>query len=429
MAMDTIYALATARGRAGVAVIRISGPAARMVAERLTGSLPEHGRGLRVVRNMAGEVLDEALVLTFAKGRSFTGAGVVELHLHGSRAVIDVVLRELSEQPELRLAQAGEFTRQALENGRLDLSQVEGLADLVDAETEAQRRQAMRVMSGGLGRKADQWKRDLLRAMALLEAVIDFAEEDVPVDVTPEVTATLERCRQAMQVEMDGVVAAERIRDGFEVAIIGAPNMGKSTLLNHLAGREAAIISDVPGTTRDVIEVRMDLRGLPVTLLDTAGLRESTDAVEAIGIARARERAQQADVRVHLVTPEEIDTVTEGPKDIVRIGRCDRYSPGLSGVSGLTGAGVDELLSAISDRLSSRALGAGVAIRERHREALSVGVEHMERCLSIVSESHGALDLAAEELRLGVRTLDTLVGRVDVEDILGEIFSSFCIGK
>ncbi len=427
--MDTIYALATARGRAGVAVIRISGPMAHAAAERLTGSLPEHGRGLRLVRNAAGEVLDEALVMTFAEGRSFTGARVVELHLHGSRAVIDVVLRELADAPELRMAQAGEFTRQALESGRLDLSQVEGLADLVDAETEAQRRQAMRVMAGGLGQKADLWKRDLLRAMALLEAVIDFADEDVPVDVTPEVTATLRRCRRAMQTEMDGVSAAERIRDGFEVAIIGAPNMGKSTLLNHLAGREAAIISDVPGTTRDVIEVRMDLKGLPVTLLDTAGLRESTDTVEAIGIARARQRAKDADVRVHLVLPEDFSQIAQGPNDIVRVGRSDRYDIDIEGVSGLTGEGVDRLLTEISERLTARTLGAGVAIRERHREALGAGINHLDRCLALVRGMSETLDLAAEELRLAVRALDTLVGRVDVEDILGEIFSSFCIGK
>ncbi|MCP1167613.1 tRNA uridine-5-carboxymethylaminomethyl(34) synthesis GTPase MnmE [Limimaricola litoreus] len=426
--MDNIYALATARGRAGVAVVRISGPAAHGVAERMAGPLPRHGRGLRRLRSAGGEVLDEALVLTFEKGRSFTGAPVVELHLHGSRAVINAVLHELSQQPELRLAQPGEFTRQALENGRLDLSQVEGLADLVDAETEAQRRQAMRVMSGGLGQKADLWKRDLLRAMALLEATIDFADEDVPVDVTPEVLEILARCEDAMRAEMQGVGAAERIRDGFEVAIIGAPNMGKSTLLNHLAGREAAIISDIPGTTRDVIEVRMDLRGLPVTLLDTAGLREAGDEVEAIGIARARQRAETADIRVHLVTADDFVTRADRPDDLVRVGRADREPSGYPGVSGLTGFGVPELLDEIAGRLEKRSEGAGVAIRERHREALMSGIAALQDCRA-TAESTDMLDLAAEDLRVAVRTLDSLVGRVDVEDVLGEIFSSFCIGK
>ncbi|MGR3395352.1 MULTISPECIES: tRNA uridine-5-carboxymethylaminomethyl(34) synthesis GTPase MnmE [Paracoccaceae] len=427
--MDTIYALATARGRAGVAVIRISGPKALRAAERLAGALPEHGRGLRILRDGQGEVLDQALVLTFAEGRSFTGAVVVELHLHGSRAVINAVLARLSELEGLRLAEAGEFTRQALENGRLDLSQVEGLADLVDAETEAQRRQAMRTMAGGLGKKADLWKRDLLRAMALLEAVIDFAEEDVPVDVTPEVVEILDRCDAAMRCEMDGVGVAERIREGFEVAIIGAPNMGKSTLLNHLAGRDAAIISDVPGTTRDVIEVRMELRGLPVTLLDTAGLRDSADEVESIGIARARSRAASADIRVHLVAPEEVKTVESGPDDIVRIARSDMFDDARPGISGRTGAGVSSLLDEISARLGERSQGAGVAIRERHRLALRDGIDYIARCRRILPEGNVALDLAAEELRLAVRALDSLVGRVDVEDVLGEIFSSFCIGK
>ncbi|PSK88417.1 tRNA modification GTPase trmE [Limimaricola soesokkakensis] len=427
--MDTIYALATARGRAGVAVVRISGPSARLAAERMAGALPKHGRGLRTLRDGEGEALDEALVLTFAEGRSFTGAEVVELHLHGSRAVINAVLTRLSEMPGLRLAEAGEFTRQALENGRLDLSQVEGLADLIDAETEAQRRQAMRSMAGGLGEKADLWKRDLLRAMALLEAVIDFAEEDVPVDVTPEVIELLDRCETAMRREMEGVGAAERIREGFEVAIIGAPNMGKSTLLNYLAGRDAAIISDVPGTTRDVIEVRMELRGLPVTLLDTAGLRDSDDEVEAIGIARARSRAASADLRLHLVVPEDYDHGFSGPDDIVRIGRADLQADPRLGISGKTGAGVSELLDEIAGRLSERTLGAGVAIRERHRLALRDGIEHINHCRDILPEGTMSLDLAAEELRLAVRALDSLVGRVDVEDILGEIFSSFCIGK
>ncbi len=426
--MDTIYALATARGRAGVAVVRISGPSARLAAERMAGALPEHGRGLRTLRDGEGEALDEALVLTFAEGRSFTGAEVVELHLHGSRAVINAVLARLSEMPGLRLAEAGEFTRQALENGRLDLSQVEGLADLIDAETEAQRRQAMRSMAGGLGEKADLWKRDLLRAMALLEAVIDFAEEDVPVDVTPEVIELLDRCETAMRREMEGVGVAERIREGFEVAIIGAPNMGKSTLLNYLAGRDAAIISDVPGTTRDVIEVRMELRGLPVTLLDTAGLRDSDDEVEAIGIARARSRAASADLRLHLVASEDYDDGISGPDDIVRIGRADLQTDPRPGISGKTGAGVSELLDEIAGRLSERTLGAGVAIRERHRLALRDGIEHINRCRDILPEGTVSLDLAAEELRLAVRALDSLVGRVDVEDILGEIFSSFCIG-
>ncbi len=239
----------------------------------------------------------------------------------------------------------------------------------------------------------------------------------------------LDRSADAMRREMDGVAAAERIRDGFEVAIIGAPNMGKSTLLNHLAGRDAAIISDVPGTTRDVIEVRMDLRGLPVTLLDTAGLRDSVDQVEAIGIGRARERAAAADIRLHLVSPEAFDTALAGPDDLVRIARSDLHDADPRGISGLTGQGVPELLDELADRLEARSASAGVAIRERHRVALREGLAHIARCRELLPSGGIAHDLAAEELRLAVRALDSLVGRVDVEHILGEIFSSFCIGK
>ncbi|MFT6075012.1 MAG: tRNA modification GTPase, partial [Yoonia sp.] len=249
----------------------------------------------------SGELLDEALILCFDAGKSFTGEEVVELQLHGSPAVVSAVMRVLGSNSELRQAEAGEFTRRALENGRLDLAEVEGLADLIDAETESQRKQAVRVFSGALGALADGWRTKLIRAAALLEATIDFADEEVPFDVTPEVRELLDSVASEMQREADGVRAAERVRDGFEVAIIGAPNVGKSTLLNMLAGRDVAITSEIAGTTRDVIEVRMDLNGLPVTLLDTAGLRETDDIVEGLGVARAQERAERADLRIHLI--------------------------------------------------------------------------------------------------------------------------------
>lgn len=424
--MDTIYALASARGKAGVAVLRLSGPAAFFIARELCGTLPEPRRAaLRSLRK-SGHILDHALVLTFPQGQSFTGEEVVEFHLHGSIAVTQAVLNALSEYPGLRLAEAGEFTRRALENGRLDLTQVEGLADLIDAETEAQRRQAARVLSGAMGEKVEEWRRGLVRAAALIEATIDFADEDVPQDVTPEVRGLLSSVLQSLQQEQAGFRAAERIREGFEVAIVGAPNAGKSTLLNALAGREAAITSEYAGTTRDVIEVRMDIGGLAVTLLDTAGLRKSGDPVEQIGIDRGIARAQSADLRVFLMSDDVISDLIPIDDDIVLSGKADVTG---HGVSGKTGQGVPELLSAISDRLTRRSAGAGLVVRERHRQAVARAIGAMESALHEVEKGASRAEIAAAELRVAIRALESLVGRVDVESLLDEIFSSFCIGK
>ncbi|MEI4471900.1 tRNA uridine-5-carboxymethylaminomethyl(34) synthesis GTPase MnmE [Frigidibacter sp. MR17.24] len=424
--MDTIYALASARGRAGVAVIRISGPEAFATVHHLAGAVPEPRRSsLRTLRD--GElVLDQALVLTFAAGSSFTGEASAELHLHGSIATVNAVLQALSRRPGLRLAEAGEFTRRALENGCLDLAQVEGLADLIDAETEAQRRQAFRVLSGAIGARTEEWRARLIRAAALIEATIDFADEDVPVDVSPEVLSLLDGMLADLRREVAGAAMAERIRDGFEVAIVGLPNAGKSTLLNRLAGREAAITSEVAGTTRDVIEVRMDLAGLAVTLLDTAGLRETEDVVEAIGVRRAIDRAAAADLRIFLVSddglPPGIDPVDQ---DIVIRGKAD----GGGGVSGKTGAGVSELVAKVTALLEARAGDAALVTRERHRLAIALAIEAIESAALAVRNGAEAAELAAEDLRRAIRALDSLVGRVDVEHLLGEIFASFCIGK
>ena len=425
--METIFALATAQGRAGVAVVRLSGPQALSAAARLCGAVPP-ARGVRRLTDASGDLLDEALVLRFEKGRSFTGEEVVELHLHGSPAVVRAVLRALGDMPDLRQAEAGEFTRRALENGRLDLAEVEGLADLIDAETEGQRKQAVRVFSGALGALADGWRQKLIRAAALLEATIDFADEDVPVDVTPEVSALLSEVMEEMRTEAEGVGMAERLREGLEVAIIGAPNVGKSTLLNRLAGRDVAITSEVAGTTRDVIEVHMDLAGLPVTVLDTAGLRETDDLVEGMGVARARARASQADMRIHLLSKGD-KVPPSGPDDLIVWGKADlEATDGLS-VSGKTGAGISDLILAMTERLRQKVGGIGIAMRERHRVALMRAVSALEAAERGLEAKHGMTDLIAEDLRSAVRAVDSIVGRVDVEQVLDEIFASFCIGK
>lgn len=421
---DTIFALASARGKAGVAVFRVSGPLAHEAIGQLC-RLPERVGLRRLVWH--GEVLDEALVLVFQEGASFTGEAAVELQIHGSAAVVKAVSRVLGDLG-LRLAEPGEFTRRALENGRLDLAQVEGLADLIDAETEAQRRQAMRVLSGAIGQRAEGWRKRMIRAGALVEATIDFADEDVPVDVTPEVFDLIDILLEELRREIAGTGVAERVRDGFEVAILGAPNAGKSTLLNALAGREAAITSEVAGTTRDVIEVRMDLGGLAVTLLDTAGLRETEDRVEQIGVKRAMERARAADLRIFLLDqPDEALMLAPQGEDIVVLGKADLRGGG--GVSGRTGQGVDDLVAQVTAVLAEKAASTGVMTRERHRVAMIRAVEAMESARLQLQRPGVAAELVAADLRRAAQALDVLVGRVDVENLLDEIFSSFCIGK
>lgn len=426
--MDTIFALATAQGRAGVAVVRLSGPAATGCVRRLVSDVPQ-SRGVRRLFDPVGELLDEALILRFAAGKSFTGEEVVELHLHGSPAVVAAVMRVLGDMDDLRQAEAGEFTRRALENGRLDLAEVEGLADLIDAETESQRKQAVRVFSGALGALAEAWRTRLIRAAALLEATIDFADEEVPVDVSPEVRALLADVSAQMRKEAEGVRVAERVRDGFEVAIIGAPNVGKSTLLNRLAGRDVAITSEVAGTTRDVIEVRMDLGGLPVTLLDTAGLRDTDDVVEALGVARARERAEQADMRIHLVMDVADAPQGLGDDDMVVRAKADIQGGSGHAISGKTGAGVDALIVHLTERLNTKVGTIGIAMRERHRVAMLRAIGYMDAAEHAMDEGAVMTDLIAEELRSAIRAVDSIVGRVDVEQVLDEIFASFCIGK
>ena len=425
--MNTIFALASAQGRAGVSIIRLSGPDAKEAVAKFVSHLPNNRvAGLRILIDDAGEPLDHALVLCFDGPRSFTGEDVVELHLHGSIAVVQSVLRVLGDSGLARLADPGEFTRRALENGRMDLAQVEGLADLIESETEAQRKQALRVVTGHLGALVEQWRSSLIRAAALIEATIDFVDEDVPVDVTPEVRELLTGVKTDLIKEIAGSKVAERIRVGFEVAIVGAPNAGKSTLLNAMSGREAAITSDIAGTTRDVIEVRMDLKGLPVTILDTAGLRDGQDAVEVIGIKRALERAGNADLRVFLAGDNEVLPLIQQPDDIRVSPKADLTG---TGVSGVTGQGVSELLDEIQQILEQRSSQAGLSTHERHRIAMQSTLIALDVALPLVDLGAEHYDIAAEELRIAIRSLEALVGRIDVENLLDEIFSSFCLGK
>ncbi|MEM6886598.1 MAG: tRNA uridine-5-carboxymethylaminomethyl(34) synthesis GTPase MnmE [Pseudomonadota bacterium] len=427
--METIFALATASGRAGIAVLRISGTDAIAVAKGVCGTLPANRTcAVRSLKSKTGDLIDQALILRFDAPNSFTGENTVEFHTHGSPAVIQALTSTLGADDRARLAEPGEFTRRALENGRLDLSQVEGLAELIDAETEAQRQQALRVFSGALTDKVEKWRASLIRAASLLEVTIDFVDEEVPLDVSPEVAAVLQSVVSALELEIEGSLIAERVRDGFEVAIVGVPNVGKSTLLNRLAGREAAITSEVAGTTRDIIEVRMDLAGLPVTFLDTAGLRDSDDKVEKIGIGRAVERASSADLRVFLANDLDSFLVKPGTDDIVVSPKSD-LSGDAHGVSGLTGAGVDTLVDQIQKTLQHRVQRGSDALNERHRSAMESAVAHLLKSQKIIALGADGYDIASEELRIAIRVLESLVGRIDAENLLDEIFASFCLGK
>ncbi|MBA3323837.1 MAG: tRNA uridine-5-carboxymethylaminomethyl(34) synthesis GTPase MnmE, partial [Rhodobacteraceae bacterium] len=356
----------------------------------------------------------------------------VELQLHGGPGVCRSVAAALGSLSGLRAAAPGEFTRRALLNGKLDLAQVEGVSDLLAAETAAQTRQAIALMDGALSASAGLWRDRLLRALALVEASVDFAEEDVPAAALDEARELLADVARRFEAEIAGSNVAERLRAGFEVALVGAPNVGKSTLLNTIAGREAALTSEVAGTTRDVIEVRLELEGLPVTIVDMAGLRATDDPVETLGVARARHRAQQADLRVFLVEDGVCHAlgVDVQPGDLVLLAKADLLGAPCEGsVSGLTGEGVEPLLQRLVAELSNRAASAGLINRERHRQALARALDSIESACAWLGPVAPQLELGAADISAALRALDFLVGRVDVESVLDKVFSSFCIGK
>jgi tRNA modification GTPase len=429
--MDTIFGLATVRGRSGVAVIRISGQSVRDVLGNLAGKVPEPRRAvLRPIR-WQDQHIDDGLVLFFPGPASFTGEDVAEIQVHGSPAIVRSLEDVLGRMPGLREAQPGEFTRRALMNGRLDLVQVEGLGDLLAAETEAQRRQAMRLYEGELGRRVASWRAQLVDAVALLEATIDFSDEEIPTDLISEVVTRVQGLRTELSQELAGVSASERVRDGFEVAIIGRPNVGKSTLLNALAQREAAITSEVAGTTRDVIEVRMDIGGLAVTLLDTAGMRDAEDPVERIGVERARARAEAAELRVFLLDEAGLpEGLVQRDGDICVWAKADLGSrPGGLAVSGRTGEGIAVLISEIEARLGLMAAGAGAIVLRRHQLAVELAKARLAEAEEKLRQDATQVDIAAGILREAVAAFDSLLGRVDVEAYLDIIFARFCIGK
>lgn len=421
--MDLIFAEASPPGRGGVSVIRLSGAGARAMLERFAGRVPEPRKAvLRLIRD-GDEQLDQALVIWFEAGSSFTGEEVAELQLHG----VPVVVRRVSaalQAAGCRQAEAGEFTRRAYVNGRMDLAAVEGLGDLLEAETEAQRKLALQNASGGLSRKVETWRQMLIRAGALIEVSVDFADEDVPDDVPNEVFHILHQLRSEFSGEIDGFHAAEHLRKGFEVAVIGPPNAGKSSLINRIAQREVALVSDIAGTTRDIIELRIDLKGLAVTLLDTAGLRESDDQIEAMGVDRARNRALTADLRLHLSSTGQVDDSLWSDGDIAVTTKADlaAQNTGMA-ISSVTGAGINQLLDELYERLSLRVSGAGLVSRQRQLSAIRDARDTLQQVDDLPPE------ILAELIRQTAVSLDRLLGRIGAEEYLDVIFSSFCIGK
>lgn len=447
---DTIYALASGAGRSGVAVIRISGGQAAAALKALSNKpmpTPRLAKLWRLSDPKSGETLDDALVLWFPGPASFTGEDVVELHVHGGLAVIEGVLGALSGIDGLRLAEPGEFTRRAFENAKLDLTQVEGLADLIEAETEAQRKQALRQSEGELGAIYDGWRDQLVRAMAHFEAELDFSDEELPEDLHLAVVDSVKDLRAAIAAHLRDGRRGERLRTGVRLAIIGPPNAGKSSLMNALAQREAAIVSDIAGTTRDVVEVHLNLGGYPLLVADTAGLRETGDVIEQEGVRRAKGWADTADIKLAVfdgkslpdldpVTRELLETDT-----LVAVNKAELAGEAVPRtidnhpvwpLSVKTGQGMDELLARLTDMVADkcRTQSDGPApTRLRHTEALQRTLDALDRFIQRDNPEHLGAELEAEDLRLAARELGRITGRVDVEDLLDVIFHDFCIGK
>ncbi len=447
---DTIFAPASGKGRAAIAVLRVSGSRAGDTLRIIAGAplpSPRSAALRRLINPGDDETLDRALVLWFPGPGSYTGEDMAEFHIHGGRAVLDGMLDVLGRLAGLRPAEPGEFTERAFRNGHLDLTAAEAVADLIDAETAAQRRQALGQLEGGLSRLYERWRADLTTAMGYAEATIDFSDQPVPVTVAEEaalkIKSTLEEISQHLADDHRG----ERLRDGFRIAILGAPNVGKSSLLNRLARRDAAIVADTAGTTRDVIEVHLDLGGYPVIIADTAGLREAVDDIESEGVRRALARAGAADLKIALFDAtnlgdpdqdtlyivEESTLLVANKQDLVKGPLRDTLDGRpIRSISCETGEGLDGLVADLAAHVAGALDRDGEALsltRARHRHALGDCRAALERYLTTSALVSGNPELGAEDLRLADRALGRITGRVDVEDILDVVFRHFCIGK
>lgn len=439
MSADTIYALGAGGARSAIAILRLSGPLAGETLRAVAVAVPEprvaHFATFRDPDT--GEVLDRGLALWFPAPRSVTGEDYAEFHIHGGRAVVGAFLTAFGRRSGLRAAEPGEFARRGFANGKMDLSQVEALADLIDAQTQFQRRQALRIAGGELRRRVEAWRKAIIEALALVEAELDFSDEgNVGGGFFGTVKRILDPVIDEMRDALGQVQASEHMRDGYVVLILGPPNAGKSTLLNALARREAAIVSDIPGTTRDMIEVHLDLDGCPVTLVNSAGIREARDEIERIGVARTLDRIPRADLLLWLseggaATAPPLEIAARSLEvEIVRVATKADLHPRAAGglaVSAKTGAGLEELLDRIAKRARER-VGDGSSalfIRQRHRDATRDAVRGLEDGLV----EGRPLEIVADDFRSAGRALGRIVGAIDVEDVLDAVFARFCIGK
>lgn len=447
MLNDTIFALASAHGRAGIAVIRISGPDAVFTAASLCnreGFVPRHAHFASVRDPREGTLLDRGIVIFFPAPHSYTGEDVIELHLHGGAALLRRVMAVLGDHFNLRLAEAGEFTRRAFEHGRLDLVEAEGVRDLIEAETEAQHQLALRQLEGSISRQYEQWRHELITILAWLEAEIDFTDEELPDDLSHRAEEKIRDLIGRIKRQLDDGQRADLIRQGYRIALIGRPNVGKSSLMNCLARRDVAIVSDIAGTTRDVLEARLDLKGYLVDLIDTAGQHETDDPLEKIGVERARAAAESASLNLLIVDatqPPDRDLLQfyRDERLFVLINKIDRAEADLSShrsmlrsldlpflpLSVKTGEGIDALLAMMEERVVGALSGASsVVIRHRHRQAIAQALAALEQSLQA-----DEITMRAEDIRMAMRYIGSITGLVDVEEILDVVFRDFCIGK
>ena len=441
----TIYALSSSPGLSGVAVIRISGSEAEKIILSLTKKTmppPRVATLRKIINSNSNELIDEGIVIWFPGPNSYTGEDMAEFHVHGSKAVIQAVLDNISKIENCRLAEAGEFTKKAFYNEKINLLKAEGIGDLIASETEMQRKQAIKIMSGKNSDKFNSWREILLKTLSNLEAKIDFPEEDLPIDLLKNIQKDIEIVRSEIKQTLNDSKVGERIREGFKIAILGPTNVGKSSLLNYFSNREVAIVSEIAGTTRDIIEVHLNIDGFPVVMSDTAGIRSSEDEIEKKGIKLALKRAQDADLNIIVLEPKSVDfsdffkdldlkksifVVNKSDLEVKRSEKLEQYDPISISIKNETN--IDQLISQIKKKLQNEfvSLEDTIITRERHRQQLMQCTSHLDDFFK--KESEKDFDKAAEDLRLATRHLGMLVGKVDVEEILGSIFNDFCIGK